>query len=174
MRDVIEITRNIIMDCLDPIGVVVGIVVSIPIFWTWWSLRYGKKRKHREWLSKIRSGKTVDAILIVDLLPDDDMSPKVLKYLKKRGLELEDEKIFKMTVEVKTTPEELPQRVEQLRNTLAEISRLAPGNLHVFYGGPAAFSMLMGAEMANKGNVIVYQHTEGEYVNWGPIRHAHF
>jgi hypothetical protein len=102
------------------------------------------------------------------------MTSKVLKYLKENNMEQEKGKVFELIVEGKTTPEALPEMVERLRNTLAEISRSAPDNLHVFYGGPAAFAMLMGAEMANKGNVVIYQHSDGKYINWGPIRHASF
>ncbi|RMI03458.1 MAG: SAVED domain-containing protein [Calditrichaeota bacterium] len=166
--------RDFIMTWLDPISVVVGLIVSIPIFWTWWEVTLGRKRRHKAWYENARKGKSVDAVLIVDLLAGADMKPEVLRHLKQQGVEVEDSHVFEMNEHGEVTPENLPDLVARLRALLADVSRLAPGELHVFFGGPSGFAMLVGAELANKGNVHIYQRTHGKYQDWGPIRHAYF
>ena len=159
---------------LDPIGIVIGILTAIPIVWTWWEIAFGRKRRYRRWFHEAREGKSPDGVLIVDLLSNQNMKPEVLRYLNQQGMDVPDENIFEINEHGEVTPENLPDKIEKLRQALSEISHLAPGQLHIFYGGPSAFAMIVGAELANKGNVHVYQRTHGEYSDWGPIRHAYF
>lgn len=165
--------NDFIMNWLDPIGVVIGLIVAVPIFLTWWEVSFGRQRRHRQWFDQARSGNTPDAVLVVDLLAKEDMKPDVVRFLSGRGIEVDDDRIFEFNEHGDVSPDRVPVLVGKLRCVLAEISRLAPGQLHIFYGGPSAFAMVMGAEMANRGNVHVYQRTHGQYSDWGPVRHVH-
>lgn len=166
--------HNFIMQWLDPISIVIGLIVTVPIFLTWYEVSLGRKRRHREWYKAARQGEVADAVLIVDLLAHEDMKPEVVKYLAGQNLTVTDDCIFEMNKHGELSPDILTEAVGELRGILADISKQASGSLHIFYGGPAAFAMIVGAELANKGNVHVYQRTHGKYSDWGPIRHAHF
>lgn len=163
-----------IMTWLDPISIVVGLIATVPIFWTWWEVAFGRRRRHAKWYKDARSGKAVDAVLIVDLLAKEDMRPEIVRFLAGKGIGIANERIFELNEHCELKAEHLPELVTKLREKIGEISRLAPGHLHLFYGGPAAFAMVVGAELANKGNIHIYQRTNGQYYDWGPIRHAHF
>lgn len=165
--------HDFIMNWLDPIGVVIGLIVAVPIFWTWYDVVFGRKKRHEDWFKQARSGTTPDAVLVVDLLAKEEMKPEVVRFLSMKGIEMAGDLVFEINEHGDISPEKIPELVGRLRDALAEISRLAPGQLHLFYGGPSAFAMVMGAELANRGNVHVYQRTHGQYVDWGPVRHVH-
>lgn len=54
---------------LDPVSIVIGILVAIPVLWTWWDVVVGRRRLHKIWLKKAcaTTGK-LPAVLVVDLL----------------------------------------------------------------------------------------------------------
>jgi len=59
---------------------------------------------------------------------------------------------------------------------IARISCMAPANVHLFYGEPAGIAAFLGAELSNRGGVVLYQYdvSRGTYENWGPLRHGYF
>lgn len=44
-----------------------------------------------------------------------------------------------------------------------------------FHGGPVFAAAVVGAEFANAScRVLLYQNEQGQYVNFGPLRHPRF
>ena len=74
--------RAFIADWLDPLGIVLGLIALVPIFWTWWDVVFGRRRRQRRWFAEIsrRPGER-PAILIVDL-------PELHRELRKEAAQL--------------------------------------------------------------------------------------
>lgn len=162
-------------DWASDFGTVVGIAASIPIFWTWYEVIWGQKRRHVNWYEKARAGTSADIVLVVDLLPNSHMRSQVRQHLANEKREVPDERFIVFEHSGDITPDIIPGLVQELRKKIAEISRMGAGTLHIFFGGPCAFATIVGCELANRGNVIVHHHPrEGGYENWGALRHAHF
>ncbi len=72
---------HFVMTWLDPIGVVIGLLVALPVIWTWWEVVFGEKRQRRRWFDEVRKKPgSRPAILIVDLLPGKDIVNSVERF----------------------------------------------------------------------------------------------
>lgn len=165
--------RDFIMNWLDPIGVVVGLVISVPVFWTWWDVVFGRRRRERRWFYEIRrTPGNRPGILIVDLLVGKDVRPAVERY-RQQVSELQaipEERILVIRRDAKLTPEAVPDFQRELRRTAAELLKQGVDTVHCFYAGPAAVAAMVGAEFANGARMLVYQHDGSGYQNFGPLR----
>lgn len=154
---------------------VVGIISAIPIFWTLYEVKWGRKRKHEIWYDQAVKGTNADIVLVVDLLANSDMRTQVRQYLATQNHNVPDDRFVVLEHSGDIKPHEVPELVRQLRNHIDEISRMGAGSLHIFFGGPCAFATIVGCEMSNRGNVFIYHHPRtGGYESWGPVRHEHF
>ena len=164
-----------IMTYLDPIGVVVGLIVSVPIVWTWWEISFGRRRKQRRWLREVRKqpGRR-HGILIVDLLDKRDISTAIEKF-RQQDSELKQvpkERIFSITRKKRTRPEHMPSLIEEIQGTAAKVLSNGVDTLHYFHAGPAMIAAITGAQFANSCRVFLYQYNpaSGSYESYGPMR----
>ncbi len=166
---------NLIRDVLDPIGVVVGLIVTIPIFWTWWEITLGRKRRRKIWFDQVRrSTGSRPAILVIDLLPGKNIRTSVELFRKNHEfLKLvPDDRIFVVSRAKQLAPDDMPGLACDLRDVAANIIEAAVDTVHLFYAGPVVPPAMIGAELANTCRVMLYQHSQTDgYVNWGPLRH---
>lgn len=167
---------DFVTNVLDPLGVVVGLLLAIPIVWTWIDVAFLGASRRKAWLRQIRSepGRR-PSILIVDLLPDGkSMVPQVEKF--RLGVDnLKDipaDRVFTLSRDTWLSPEQMVDFVADLRRTAGNIFASGTDVLHVFFGGPAIAAAVVGAEFANACQVLLYQHDHGTYVNMGPLRHV--
>lgn len=161
---------------LDPIGVWVGLVISIPVFWTWWSLTWGKDRQIKIWLKKAKQGAGSNpAVLIVDLLANTEMKPQVIQYLKKCGITISDDRMEVIDRKADIAPDDMPQIAKEVYQAVGKMNYMAADVVHVFFGGPGCVGLLLGAELANLPcQVHFHQASRGQgYQDFGPIRYPH-
>lgn len=165
---------DIINNVLDPIGIVLGILVSIPIVWTWWEVSFGARRRRRIVLEQMKQQPgSRPAILIVDLIPEKDVTSTMERYIQTRPdlRGIPNDRRFVITGAKALTPESMPAFVDDVRTRASEIVTAGVDVVHLFYAGPVIPPAIIGAEFANFGRVLLYQHQQGDYVNWGPLRH---
>lgn len=167
---------NWITKYFDGIGIVLGIVSAVPIFWTWYSLTWGQKRKEKAWTkSAIQNihGK-IHGVLIVDLLLGTDIKTQVTRYLKQNE-QLKDtpsDYIIHINLETSTTAENLTDIAHELQNAHRAFQKMGTDRIHLFFAGPAVAATLVGVEFGNSIPVYLYNHDKNpdkSYVNFGPM-----
>lgn len=166
--------RAFISDWLDPISVVLGLLSLVPIVWTWWDVTFGRRRLQRRWLQEVRRDPGVrPAILVVDLLPDKDVRAQVeLCVANDETLsQIPSDRRFHLGRAQALTPDAMTDFVSELRQKAADIARAGCDTVHLFYAGPLAGAAIVGAEFANGARCLFYQHQQGRYENFGPLRH---
>jgi len=160
---------------LDPIATVVGLISAIPIFWTWYDVVIGRKRRARRWLREVRRkpGQR-PALFLVDLLPDKDIQAQMERYVAGRPelAAIPSDRRHSLRRDKRLSPDDLAGLAAEIRACSADIARAGCDTVHCLYAGPAAAAALIGAEFANGARCMIYQHSQGNYENWGPVRHA--
>lgn len=164
---------DLVMTYLDPIGVVVGILIAIPILWTWYEVTLGQRRQRRRLFRELRGNPGQrPGILVLDLLAGKDVGPAVERF--RQGDEvlkaIPSGRCFALTRDRSLTPEDMPGLHEDLRKVAARIVAEGVDVLHYFHAGPTVAAALVGAELANGCWVILYQHDHGSYLNFGPLK----
>lgn len=167
--------RLFISDWLDPLGVVIGLALAVPIFWTWYEVVLGSRRRHRRWLREARRHPgTRPALLVVDLLPGRDVHAQVARHV--RGdpalAAIPADRQFHVRRDTRLTVDDLPGLAHELRRVARDIGLAGCDTVHCFYAGPSMAAALIGAEFANGMRCLFYQNQEGRYENWGPVRHV--
>jgi hypothetical protein len=161
------------MTYVDPIGVVVGILIAIPVLWTWYEVTLGQRRQRRRLFRELRSNPSGrPGILILDLLPGKDVRPAVERFRQtdEALTSIPPERRFVLTRDQTLTPEAMPEVYQALRQLAAGVVAEGVDVLHYFHAGPSVAAALVGAELANSCRVILYQHDHGHYVNFGPLK----
>ncbi len=162
-----------IMTWLDPIGVVVGLVMFVPVVLTWYEVTLGRRRRERKWRRQVaREPGSRPGILIVDLLPGKKIGVAVENHRQQdKALKpIPRDRIFLVQRDRPLTPDDMPQLARDIANQSAAALQAGVDTLHCFYAGPAPGAALVGAELANGCRVILYHHNKGRYENFGPLR----
>ncbi|MFN3752398.1 MAG: SAVED domain-containing protein [Thiobacillus sp.] len=163
---------DFIRDVLDPIGIVVGLIIAIPVFWTWWQVVFGEYRQRRRWLAEISQhpGER-PGILIIDLLPGKDIGASVRHHLSSDdGLKaVPEERIASIARDAALKPEDIIAYADELRRAARRLLDAGCDVIHLFYGGPAVGAAIVGAELSNGPRVVLYHHEQGRYIRFGPL-----
>ncbi len=168
-----QTVTDFVMTWLDPIGVVIGLLVTLPVFWTWYEVVVGERRRRRRWFNETRrhAGQR-PAILIVDLLPDRDIRISVehfrTAYPPLRAIP--DDRIFVVSRSRAVCSDDMPGLQEEFRLTAGRLIACGADRVHYFHAGPAIAAAMVGAEFANAVPVYLYQRQNGGYENFGPLR----
>lgn len=168
-----DAVRAFIANWLDPIGAVLGLLSLVPIFWTWWDVVFGRRRRERRWFAEIsRTPGERPAILIVDLLPGKAVRAAVENFRRRDDAlaGIPDARILSIVREQPLTPADLPELHRELRAAAAQLLKAGADCIHYFHAGPAIAAALVGAEFANGARMLLYQHEGGSYRNFGPLR----
>jgi hypothetical protein len=172
----LESINNFIQTVLNPISVVVGIIAfAVPIFWTWYEVIFGRKKRQRIFLKDIKSSQGERAsILVVDFKPDADILNQVLQARQQDELlkNVPDERIFHLRNDTWLNPDDMVGLVEKLRVQLGKVAKAGTDVLYFIYAGPVMPAAVIGAELANSCRVILFQHQQGKYINWGKLKHV--
>jgi hypothetical protein len=168
--------RAIISNWLDPIGVVLGLFALVPIYWTWWDVVWGRRRRQHRWLREARREPGArPAILVIDLLPGKDVRAQVEHFVADNEAlrEIPPDRRFYLGRQEALSPDAVTDFVSELRQkAAADIARAGCDTVHLFYAGPLAGAAIVGAEFANGARCLFYQHQQGRYENYGPLRYS--
>ena len=152
---------DFINNTLGPISIVVGLVVTIPIFWTWWQVVFGERRRLRRWHREAREDMGLrPAILIIDLLPGKNIAAQAQHFIAQHEAlkSVPQDRHFYLGRDKPLTPEVMPDFLTQLREIAARISHAGCDAVHCIYAGPVSAAACVGAEFANSAHFHFYQH----------------
>ena len=164
---------DFVMIYFDPIGVVVGILIAVPVLWTWYEVTLGQRRQRRRLFRELRNNPgDRPGILVIDLLPGKDVRPAVERFRQTDDAlkSIPPERHFVLTRDRGLKPEAMPEVHHELRKLGARIVNEGVDVLHYFHAGPSVAAALVGAELANGARVILYQHDHGSYLKMGPLK----
>ncbi len=170
----LEAINHFVTTVLDPIGIVLGIITAIPIFWTWWQVVFGEQRRIRRTYRELRENPGErPGIIIFDLLKGKDARLQVENY--RQGVEglknVPEERIVTVSRDKHITPDDIPELQREIRNAARALMTQGVDKIHLFYGGPAMVAAMIGAEFSNMPAIIhQYDPPNGTYVNFGPLR----
>lgn len=161
-------------DILDPVGVWLGIILAIPIFWTWYSVTLGDARRRRNLIKAIKANPgQKPSILIVDLKPDVDIRPQVVSYCTQHaGLkDIPEDRLVTVGRLKALKPEDMEKLDQDIREAVSKLMNMGTDVTHCFYAGPVVGMALVGKRFANAHQIILYHHAADGYQNWGPLRY---
>lgn len=169
----LDVMHDWIATVLDPIGVVVGLVLAIPVFWTWIDVVFGERRRRRRRFEEARTQPGQHpAILILDLLPEKEIRLAVEHY--RCSIEvlkaIPEERIIRVTRDHWLKVENMPDLAREIRIAAARLVAMGTDTVHYFHAGPAVLAAIVGAELANAHRVLLYQYSPDGYRNFGPLR----
>lgn len=157
----------------DQGGVLLGWLLAIPVLWTWWTVTFGARRRQRRQLDAIRkSPGHRPGILVVDLLIGKDVRAAVENFCASQEAlkDIPADRIHFIARDQALTPEDTPKLIEDIRRAHGELIRAGVDKIHYFHAGIGIAAALVGAELGNGAQVVLYHHTPGEYINFGPLR----
>ena len=162
-----------VMAYLDPVGVVIGLIIAVPVVWTWFDVVIGQRRRRRRWFRDacLNPGER-PAILVVDLLTSKDVRTSVENF-RQQDEQLRmvpRDRIVRVSRVKRLTPDQMPELLWDIRRAVGELIAGGVDTVHCFHAGPALVSALVGAELTNACLVLLYQHEANGYRNFGPLR----
>lgn len=153
----------LIQTILDPLGIVVGLVLAIPVFWTWYQVVWGSRRRYRQYLQAIRTAPGHrPVIFIVDLLPGRNIRAAVENYCQQQASlrDIPPQRIFHLQRDGLSLSQLDAFRVS-VRQQVGEMYAQGIDRIHYFHAGPSMAAAMVGAQLANGCPVLLYHH-EGE------------
>lgn len=157
---------------LDRAGIVVGLLLAIPILWTWWQIAFGERRKRRRWLTEImRQPGSRPGVLVIDLLPGRNIVASVRAHLAadERLREIPEDRIVTVRRDEPLKPQETEALARELRTAARRLLDAGCDVVHLFHGGPDVSALIAGAEIANGPRVLLYHFEQGRYLPFGPL-----
>ena len=166
---------NFINSYLGPISTIIGIITFFPVLYLWWDVYFGRKKRMAIWYNqaKLSTNQKIPSILIIDLLVTGNIRTQVESFRSNEDSlkNIPDDRIFMIVRTKHITPEDIAQLVVDIKSKANEILSAGTDTLHLFYAGPIVPSIILGGIFSNTFTVILYQHSQGTYVNWGPLKH---
>lgn len=164
-----------IMAWLDPVGVVLGLIIAVPVIWTWYEIAIGQKRRQRRWFKEVRQqpGQR-PGILVIDLLEGKNVKAAIEKYRQQSPImkAIPDDRVIYIRRQKRIKPGDMQKLAADIRKAAAQFMSSGTDTLHYFHAGPAVVAALVGAEFSNSSRVMLYQYHGGtaSYENLGPLR----
>jgi len=158
---------SFITEYLDPFGIVIGLLVAIPVFWSWLILM-GSRRRQKQLIKSIQNSQGERPIALVVNVGQGDASNQVRAYIASSGYKMELEALNIEALNL----DEIAGFVQKLRRKRADFMSKGVGKIHLFYFGPVTGALLVGDVFSN-GSVTIYyyQRDTGGYESWGPLTH---
>lgn len=157
---------------LDHAGIVVGLILAIPVIWTWWQIVFGERRQRRRWIAEIRriTGER-PGVLILDLLPGRDIHASVHAHLSKNPTlsKLPEQRVISVRRDTPLQPEHLVDLARDIRAALRKMQDAGVDVIHLYHAGPDVSALIAGAELANGPRVLIQHYDQGAYRVFGPL-----
>lgn len=172
MSSFVATLSRFINDYLDPLGVVLGLLLTIPVFWTWFEVVFGRGRRYRQYLATIRQAPGQrPAILMVDVLAQKNVRAAVENYCQQQEAlaGIPAERIFHLQRNGLGV-DGLAAFQQELRQLNSEMFMQAVDRIHYFHAGPGMAAAMVGAELANACPVVLYQHAGMGYQPFGVLK----
>jgi hypothetical protein len=166
------VSADSLWQLLDRIGIVAGLLLAVPVIWTWWQVVFGESRRRRRWLREImRQPGSRPGVLIVDLLPGKDISTHVRQHLTRQAalLAVPEDRQLRVTRTEPMEPGLMLGLARDIRSAVRRMQDTGVDVLHLFYAGPDVAALLLGAELCNGPRVLLHHYEQGAYHCFGPL-----
>lgn len=157
---------------LDRSAIVVGLLVAVPVFWTWWQVVFGERWQRRQWLKEItRQPGDRPGVLIIDLLPGRNIAASVRAHLAadERLKAVPEGRIVTLRRDEPLKTQETEDLARELRTAVRRLLDAGCDVIHLFHGGPDVSALIVGAELSNGPRVLLYHFEQGRYLSFGPL-----
>ncbi len=157
---------------IDPIGIWLGVVATVPIVWSWVLLLRAWRQRKAVFAQIRREPGERPGVLIVDLLPQQDIRANVEKFRRQQAhlAAIPPERIVTLRRDRPITADEMVDFHRELRKAIGRLSGLGVDRVHLFLGVPVPVAAVVGAHLANTFQVVLYHWQGGIYENWGPLK----
>lgn len=153
-------------DIIEKFSVILGIVLSIPVFWSWMILLGSKRRQKMLIKSLEKNPGDRPTYLLVDIGKGESQN-QVISFLNSQGVS--DAKPVAISRE-QVTKDDLQELVNKLQEIKGKAMEDGADRFHIFYKGPVAFAMMVGEVFSNTpATVYQYDLKSGKYESWGPL-----
>lgn len=160
---------------LVPVSVILGIVLTFPVFRTWWVVTIGRERRYRKWHAEIigRPSGARPSLLVIDLNRSRDITADVERFRQQQETlkDIPEERILKISWQKDMRADDMRGFHKQLLEELEGVSLAGTDVLHRFHSGPWPTAAMTGALLANACEVRLYKLEFGTYTCWGGPRH---
>lgn len=164
---------NFITNTLGPWSTVVTLVVSVPVFWTWWETVFGRRRRNQRWLEQARGWRgRQPAVLIVDISDRGSIRAQVEAYVRSDIGNIPNERIVEIAIPRMVTDADMSMIHEEIQEKVGRLHHLGTDVVHCFLRAPVLVSAMVGAALGNAMQVNLYHNQQTGYKNWGPLRHT--
>lgn len=156
----------------DRTSILFGIILAVPIFWTWWQIVIGERRQRRRWLQDVtRRPGDRPGVLVIDLLPGRNIEASVHAHLAsdERLKGVPKDRIAVVKRDQPLRPEDMESFARELRGATRRLSDAGCDVIHLFHGGPDVSALIVGAELSNGPRVILHHFEQGQYLAFGPL-----
>jgi hypothetical protein len=158
---------NFSWDTVDKIGIVVGLLLALPVFWSWVILLGQKKRQKRILQSLSQSSGEMPVAVVVDIGPEE-IKNQVVAFLKKSAMDME-----LLAVSAKRLDKEnLQDFVADLHRVKAQAMEKGADRFHLFYRGPVPGALIAGGVFSNTVTTIYHLDKGVGYESWGPLHRS--
>jgi DNA-binding transcriptional LysR family regulator len=168
MQAVLEFIHTV----LDPLSIVIGLVLAVPVFWTWYQVVWGSRRRYRLYLQAIRTtpGQR-PAILIIDLLPERNIRAAVENYAQQYSplRQIPRERVFHLQRNGLNRLQ-LDAFQADLRQQVGEMYAQGVDRIHYFHAGPSMAAAMVGAALSNACPVLLYHYEGLGYQEFGLLK----
>jgi hypothetical protein len=162
-----------IWQMIDRFATVIGTIVSIPVFWSFYILLSMNKRRERI-LEHIRKtpGKR-PAVLIVDVIKPDGESirAQVEHWIRDRDefKDTQPNSIYVSEFRGEMAEHHMDEFVTTIRTKIGSVMGAGADRIHLFIRSPMPVALSVGEILSNSGCPVIMYHNqlnEG-YQNWG-------
>lgn len=153
-------------DLIEKFSVIFGIILSVPVVWSWFILLGSKKRQKILIKTLEKSPGNRPAYLLVDIGKGESEN-QVISFLSSQGVT----GVKPVTISYEqVTKDDLQNLVEKLQEIKGKSMESGVDRFHIFYKGPVAFAMIVGEVFSNTpATVYHYDLKSGKYESWGPL-----
>ena len=159
---------NFLWDWIQNVEAFIGVILAIPVFWSWYIL-LGNKRRQKQLIKSLEVATGDRPIAIsIDLMPGESEN-QALMFLKKQNLDME---LFKITREM-LRKDEIQDLVLELYKIKADAMSKGADRIHLFYRGPVIGALIVGEVFSNTAVTIYhFDKNTGCYESWGPLHRS--
>ncbi len=163
-----------IWDTLDRIGIILGFITAIPLVWSFIILITAERRRKGKVDALYNNPKDIESVLIVDI-SNENIEASVVNWIKKyhKLKKIKQKNIHYVGMTDRLTQENTDKLLQRVREERKRITNNGTCKIHLFYRGPVTFAAILGAELANKIPVMLYQNdptttdSRQKYIEWG-------
>lgn len=163
---------------LDPIGIVLGLIIAIPVLWTWYEIIWGEERKKkRRYKDLLHQHKALHPSILV--VTNKDGVVGQINTFRSESEELKNippDRVLVLEISKNVlTGDDMPTIVKSIRQKADKVREAGTDVLHCFLACPVTVAALVGAEFKNDCRVILYQYSTGStgYENWGFLQYPY-